>query len=217
MENIYDTNLQLNTEELNSNIDNPQSKVSVSVFIKIIWYFSFIFFIPIIIHFLVANNLKKLKDEVNYIASNIDAQLNLRSNVLIKMYETIKGYVKEEKALFEKILNIRHLVKTDKNDNNKSREELSNLNNSTFIKLLTIRENYPELKINESFLELMQQSVNIERETVSERNNYNMYVTMFNEKMFSFPTNIVASSSELYTLPLFNGNETDRRDISSRF
>ena len=60
-------------------------------------------------------------------------------------------------------------------------------------RLIAVAENYPDLKANQNFLELQSQLEGTENRIAVERQRYNDIVKGFNQRVVTFPANIVAS------------------------
>ena len=78
----------------------------------------------------------------------------------------------------------------------KTNDEKGKLNSSltsNLSSIYAIAENYPELKANESFLQLQLELTNTEEKIAGSRNSYNSAVNTYNNKIEMIPTNIVAS------------------------
>lgn len=58
--------------------------------------------------------------------------------------------------------------------------------------LFAVSENYPELKANQNFLALQEELTNTENKIAFSRQNYNSNVMAYNNKLQTFPSNLVA-------------------------
>ena len=78
----------------------------------------------------------------------------------------------------------------------KSIEEKATLDNklSNSLKtIITISENYPDLKSNQNFIQLQEELINTETKITSSRQIYNDIVTTYNIKLKTFPSNLISS------------------------
>lgn len=216
MANIYDNRTPQPQQGFNPNTDNRPVQAMASGFAKTVWFLSFITIIPIVAHVIILNKLRRSQNDINNSASGIDVQLTKRSATLTKMFESVKGYTQHEKELFENVTRMRNLSQSGQTSP-EARQELSNLNNSVFGRLLAVSENYPEIKANTLFQQLMEESAYIEREIAAARRLYNSQVTFFNQHLFVFPTNVVARISNLWTVPLYQASEQERSDVEIKF
>ena len=89
------------------------------------------------------NGLIRLKNRVQEAESDIDVQLKRRYELIPNLVETVKGYAKHEKELFEKVTRERaNLVKGSTGD----KIEASNQLTDTLKSIFAVAENYPDLK-----------------------------------------------------------------------
>ena len=93
------------------------------------------------------NNLVDLEEQVKKQYSNIDAQLERRTDLIPNLVNTVKGYMKHEQDAIEKVTTAReNLVKAQTvEEKAKANEELTRALDA----LIVIVENYPDLKANE--------------------------------------------------------------------
>jgi LemA protein len=125
------------------------------------------------------NNFMRKQTRINELASGIDVQLKKRRDTLTKLLDATKGYMKYEKSLLTDVTKIRKMNITPKN-----RNEAGGVLDSAFGRLLAVAENYPDLKANNSVIELMDQAAYIEREVSASRRLYNSEVRSFNTSLF---------------------------------
>lgn len=132
------------------------------------------------------NSLKKLSLKVDEALSGIDVALSKRYNVLSKMMETVKGYTKYEKEVLFKTIEMRSNMNLSelKNAKNDMDENINQIN--------MIIEKYPDLKANENFLALQKAIIDAEEHLQAARRLYNSNTSLYNEKVITFPSLIVA-------------------------
>ncbi len=132
------------------------------------------------------NSLKKLSLKVNEALSGIDVALSKRYNVLSKMVETVKGYTKHEKEVLFKTIEMRSNMNLSELKNAKNDMD-ENINQINFV-----IEKYPELKANENFLALQKAIIDAEEHLQAARRLYNSNTSLYNEKVITFPSLIIA-------------------------
>jgi len=122
--------------------------------------------------------------------SGIDVQLKRRHNLVPNLVESVRGYSKYEKNLFEDITRKRsEAVKVESiKDKAPAESDLSGMLKSLFV----VAENYPDLKASQNFLDLQNQLVEIEDQLQYARRYYNGAVRNYNIRVESFPSNIIA-------------------------
>lgn len=151
------------------------------------------------------NALVTLEQSVNTSESNIDTQLQRRSDLIPNLVNTVKGYASQEKDIFTDIANARSKLAgaTNVSDQATADTELS----SALSRLLVIVENYPDLKSNQNFRDLTVQLEGTENRIAVARQDYNTAVSNYNIKRRRFPSNIIASLFGFDEKPLYKAKE----------
>ena len=153
------------------------------------------------------NSLVSKKHKVAQARSSIDVYLNQRFDLIPNLVETVKGYAKHEKEIFEETIRLRTSY-----FNSKDLDEASLLN-SKCNSILAIAENYPELKANENFLCLQKSLSKMENQLQAARRLYNIEVTDYNTKLNVVPTNIIAKIFNFKEEKLFEIEEYKKENI----
>ena len=156
-------------------------------------------FVPVIFMALVLfwvvvvyNGLVVLKNRVKNAWAQIDVQLKRRCDLIPNLIETVKGYAAHESATLENVVKARQQA-INVGDNVKNRAEAENALSGTLKSLFAVAENYPDLKANENFRDLMAQLEGTENRISTERTRYNEAVKEYNLKVRRFPASIFAS------------------------
>ncbi len=207
---LYDANAKPAEAGFNPNTDNSRHDAKSSSVGKFMFYLFCVLTIGLLFVYKVTKgnwyNSQQIK--ANEAASNIDVQLAKRRDTLVKLLDATKGYMKYEKELLTDVTRLRNINVSPQN-----RNEVSGQMNSAFSRLMMSVENYPDLKANESVQELMNSAEYIEKEIAATRRLYNSTVTVFNQTMFQWPANVVASSMHLATLPMFQASAIQKTDV----
>ena len=106
----------------------------------------------IIIGILCYNSLVSLRNKVKEQWSGIEVQLERRFDLIPNLVETVKGYAKHEEETLTKLTDLRTSWNEAKTVNEKS--ELNNSLNSNLRSIYAVAESYPDLKANETFIQL---------------------------------------------------------------
>lgn len=155
------------------------------------------------------NSFVRLNKKVKQSQGMIDVYLKQRFDLIPNLVETVKGYAKYEEDVLEKIIKLRQSYDENSMDNMNVNASL----NDRYNKLIAVVENYPELKANESFLNLQKQLSKTESQLQAARRIYNSDVTAFNTKVLSFPSNIIAGIFGFKEASLFEINVNERENI----
>lgn len=156
------------------------------------------------------NKFVHLAQKVNQSAGTIDVYLKQRFDLIPNLVETVKGYAKYEENVIQKITELRAEYTNNNNANMAVSAELNNRYNQ----LLAIVENYPELKANESFLNLQKQLSKVESQLQAARRIYNSDVTLYNTKVHSVPSNIIAGIFGFKPASLFEIAAHERENVN---
>lgn len=161
------------------------------------------------------NKIVSLEQTVNTSESNIDTQLQRRSDLIPNLVNTVKGYASQEKEIFTDIANARSKLAgaTNVTDQASADSELS----SALSRLLVVVERYPDLKSNQNFRDLSIQLEGTENRIAVARQDYNTAVTNYNTKIKKFPTNLTASVFGFDERPLYKASEGSQQVPSVDF
>ena len=122
--------------------------------------------------------------------SQVENQLQRRSDLIPNLVSTVKGYAAHEKTVFEDVTNARSQWSkaTSVNDKVKAAGAMD----SAISRLLLVVENYPTLKADQTFLSLQDELAGTENRIAVERMRYNESVRDYNVTVRMFPGNIIA-------------------------
>lgn len=139
---------------------------------------------------LLYNGLVGSRNKVKNAWSQIDVQLTRRADLIPNLVETIKGYAKHEKTVFDDVTKARSNVI---NANTvKESEKANNMLTESLKTLFAVAENYPELKANSNFQDLQNKLSEAEDKIAYTRQFYNDTVLMYNNKCQMFPSSLIA-------------------------
>jgi len=129
-----------------------------------------------------------LENRIRNSRAQIDVQLRKRADLVPNLIRTVKGYVKHERAMIEKVTEarkslVRSMPSKDMGKKMKAGDTLQKALKSIF----AIAENYPNLKANENFLQLQNELSAIEDKVAYARQFYNDSVLGFNNLCRTIP------------------------------
>lgn len=154
------------------------------------------------------NDLIKQRNRVENAWAQIDVQLKRRQDLIPNLLETVKGYAKHEKSLFENITKARAAVMAAQGVNETA--EASNYLSSTLKSLFAVAENYPDLKANQNFMQLQKDLSDTENKISYARQFYNDTVMKYNISIQTIPKNIVAALTGFQKKELFETSQAER-------
>lgn len=160
---------------------------------------------------IVYNKLIKLNNSVNESFATMDVYLKKRWDLIPNLVEIVKGYAKHEKDTFAEVVKLRNGNYDDlsNDDKIKANEKLS----KGISKIMALAEAYPELKANESFLQLSSDLTSVEDEIAQSRKYYNAVVRDYNNKVEMIPSNIVAKVLGYKSKLMFTTSDEERQNI----
>ena len=101
----------------------------------------------------VYNQFIQLKNRVKEAWSDIEVQMKRRYDLIPNLMETVKGYAAHEKGVFEKVTEARTRAMGAQTLGDHAAAE--NMLTGALKSLFAVSENYPDLKANQNFLELL--------------------------------------------------------------
>jgi LemA protein len=124
------------------------------------------------------NHVIAMDEQVKSQWAQVENQLKRRYDLIPNLVETVKGYAKHEKELFENIANAR--TKYFQAATVKDKIQASQQLEGVLSRLLMLQESFPQLKANESFLKLQDSLEGTENRIAVERKRYNDDVRTLN-------------------------------------
>ena len=161
------------------------------------------------------NGLIGLRNRVENAWAQIEVQLKRRHDLIPNLVETVKGYAKHEKELFENVTKARAAVMSASTVHEKA--DASNFLSSTLKSLFAVVENYPELKANENFLRLQNELGGTEDKIAYARQFYNDITMRYNVQIQTIPSNIIAGMFNFKGKELFEAPAVEREAPKVQF
>lgn len=162
------------------------------------------------------NKFVKMKNNIEEGFSTMDVYLKKRYDLIPNLVETVKGYAKHENETLTNVMNARNAAMSSNDPESRVKNE--NALTGTLKTLFAVSENYPQLKADKHFSDLMAQLNNIESEITSSRKYYNGCVKVYNTKRELFPSSIIAKWFNFDKKPLFEvDNEEERKNVKVQF
>lgn len=161
------------------------------------------------------NSLVALKNSLTRAWANIDVLLKQRHDELPKLVKTCEGYMQHERAVFDKLSEARGALA--KAHGVGERAQAENLLTRALGGFFAVAEAYPDLKANQSFLQLQSRISELEGQIADRREFYNDTVATFNTRLGQIPDKWVAGWLQLVPADSFHAEARDREDVEIKF
>lgn len=161
------------------------------------------------------NSLVTLKARIEEAFSGIDIQLKRRIDLIPNLVETVKGYAKHEKEVFENVTKARSSLM--KADSLSEKAEANNMLTSALKSLFAVAEAYPDLKASTNFQDLQRQLEDTEDKIAYSRQFYNTNVLEYNTKIVTIPTNFIASMLHFEKIDFFKATDEEKKEVAVKF
>jgi len=131
------------------------------------------------------NRIVSEEQQVESAWSQVENQLQRRADLIPNLVETVKGYARHEKGVFDDIANARAamLGASSRADKIQSANQFE----GAISKLISLSEAYPQLKADANFQRLMDELAGTENRLAVERKRYNEAVQQYNTDIKGVP------------------------------
>lgn len=177
--------------------------------------FVIILIAAVIYVWLTYNSLVVLRERIKEALSSIDVQLKRRADLIPNLVETVKGYAKHEKGVFEKVTEARSAIMGATSVKDKAKAE--NMLEGALKSLFAVAEAYPDLKASDNFKQLQQELTDTENKISYSRQFYNSNVLDFNARIQTFPVNMVASRFKFIKQDFFEASDSEKKEVKVQF
>ena len=136
------------------------------------------------------NSLVTAEENVDSKWAQVENQLQRRYDLIPNLVESVKGYANHEQQIIADITNARAQMS---NANTPAQQAVANdALTGALSRLLVVVENYPNLKADANFRQLMDELAGTENRLAVAREDYNNEVQQFNKHVKRFPGNLMA-------------------------
>ncbi len=156
-----------------------------------------------------SNNIKRMEIKVDEAFSGIEVALTKRYDMLTKMLDVCKGFMKHESELFSKVISLRRGMSLG--EMGEADREMGELTG----RLFAVVENYPELRSAQVFAELQQGVHDAEEHLQAARRLYNASVSSYNAAIAVFPDSLLARGRS--PREFFEAEDAKREDVKVQF
>lgn len=158
------------------------------------------------------NSLVRLNVRVEEAWSDITVQLKRRADLIPNLVNSVKGYAKHEKSVFEEVTKARAAVVGA--NGVKETADAENQLTGALKSLFAVAESYPDLKASDNFRQLQDELVDTEDKIQAARRFYNGSARDLNIKIKTFPTNIFANMLGFKVREFFEVDEAESATIA---
>lgn len=174
--------------------------------------------VTVVVIFLIAmyNGLVHARVRVNEAWSDITVQLKRRADLIPNLVNTVKGYAKHEKGVFESVAKARTAVMdaSATGDVNKT-AQAENMFAGALKSLFAVAEAYPDLKADANYKHLQEELVDTEDKIQASRRFYNGSARDLNIKVQTFPTNVFAGMFGFKKREFFEVDDAEKAAIKN--
>lgn len=161
------------------------------------------------------NGFVVLKARIQEALSGIDVQLKRRTDLIPNLLESVKGYAKHEKEVFQNVTKARSSLM--KADSLAEKAQANNMVSDALKSLFAVAEAYPQLRASENFQDLQRQLEDTEDKIAYSRQFYNSNVLDYNTKVRSVPSNIIANIFGFKEVEFFQTQAEERKNVKVKF
>lgn len=159
------------------------------------------------------NSMIELDEQVKQQWAQVENQYQRRYDLIPNLVETVRGYAKHESDVLIQVTEARAsvggMIKIDESilEDEEKMAQFQKIQDSlsgALQRLLSVTENYPELKANQNFLALQDQLEGTENRISIERKRYNETAQEYNTKIRRFPNAFIANMFGFKTKAYFS-------------
>lgn len=163
----------------------------------------------VVAFFLAYNKLVGLRQLTRNAWSDVDVYLKRRAELIPNLVESVKGYAQHEQSTLQKAIEARNQAVAAPSI--PARADAEREVGSGVQKMMILAEAYPDLKANQTFLELQRSLSETEKLIASARQYYNACVRDYNTAIEAFPSSIPAGMFRFKAADFFQVDAVSER------
>ena len=136
------------------------------------------------------NGLVQVRNNIDKAWKNIDVLLQQRHDELSKLIDTVKGYMRHEQSVLERLTTLR--VGYDSASSTEDKVGIENEMNREIARQRHVWEGYPDLKASQNYLYLQKRISTVESSIADRREFFNDSVNIYNIQIERFPDLLMA-------------------------
>jgi LemA protein len=154
------------------------------------------------------NSLVRMRNSVENAWRQIDVQLKRRHDLIPNLVEAVKGYMQFERDTLTQVIEARNRAVAAPSQ--EARLQAENQLTAGLGRLFALMENYPQLKSDQNVLQLQEQLTTTENQIAFARQAYNDAVFELNNRVETFPSNIIADQFGFHPARYFEAPAEDQ-------
>jgi LemA protein len=158
--------------------------------------------IVVLWYLLTFNSLVQARNAVDQAWSHNEVELKRRLDLIQNLVEVAKGYARHERETFMQVAALRAQERPFGNAEaaNSAEPDLTR----AIGQIMVLAENYPQLRADQSFLNLQKELTETENRIAERRHSYNQTVNIYLNQLHSVPSNVVANVQDLPARSFFD-------------
>jgi len=158
------------------------------------------------------NSLVRARNKVDNSWKQIDVQLKRRHDLIPNLVEVVKDYMSYEQEVLQNVTKARSQAMQAQGPAEAGKAE--NMLTGALKSLFAVAENYPDLKANQNVSQLQEELTSTENKISFARQLYNDVVMAFNNKVQTFPSNIIAGAFSFSAREYFEVPEEEKEVVA---
>jgi len=164
------------------------------------------------------NMLVRKRNQVQNVFASVDAILKKRYDLIPNLVAAVQQYMKHEQETLTEVTRLRAQALSG-GVSDKEKFEIDTRISQVLRGIMVAVEKYPDLKANQNFMHLQQTLTEMEEQISAARRAYNATVTVYNNAVEMFPTNMIAKLFDFDRKAVFEIPEVQREtaDVHALF
>lgn len=162
------------------------------------------------------NGIIRSENKIDDAFGSIQANLKKRHDLIPNLISSVEKYMDHESDTLQQIVKLRNIAQSD-DLSQKEQEKVESQMTHALDKLMVQVEDYPDLKASENFLQLQRSLNEVEEQLSASRRFFNSAVKQYNDRIETFPGNIVAGILSFPTRDMFEAEVHEHKtpDVGS--
>lgn len=171
---------------------------------------------------MIYNRLVTMRNAARNAFAQIDVQLTRRHDLVPNLVEVAKGYLQHERSTLEAVIQARNQAVAGLKAaaaNPANAEALAvlagaeNQLTGALGRLFALAEAYPDLKANQTMMQLAEELTSTENKVAFARQAFNDAVMGYNNTREVFPNNVIAANFDFMPMQLLEIEDTAKREV----